>query len=96
MELTEQQVEGLLNEYVDIAAQIKELKAKQDAAKGQFVPWLEKVGAKKVSTKTFTASLSTRRGNVDMKKIQIAFKIADADLEAYRKPSSESWTVKKK
>jgi len=96
MELTEQQVEGLIKEHIALGEEIKELKKKQDAAKEQFTAWLDDKGAKKVTTKDFTATLTTRAGNFDKKAFQIAHKIMDSEMDKFKKAPSVFCTVKKK
>ena len=95
-ELTEAQVEGLIIEHIELGAQIKELKKKQDAAKEQFTAWLDDRGAKKVTTKDFVATLSKRTGSFDKKAFQIEHKIPDSEMAKFKKADSVFWTVKKK
>jgi len=77
MELTEQEVEGLIKEHIALGEEIKTLKAAQDAAKGKLTAWLDDKGAKRVSTHDFTATLTTRKGAFDKKAFQIAHGILD-------------------
>jgi len=95
-ELTEQQVEGLIKEHIELGAQIKELKKKQDAAKSQFTEWLDAKGATKVTTNDFTAKLTTRAGAFDKKAFQIAHGITESEMDKFKKASTSFWTVKKK
>jgi len=96
VKLTQDQVEGLINEHIELGEQIKALKKRDDEIKAKYTHWLDNVGAAKVQADTFTATKSKRKGAVDLKKIQIAYKIPDYELETYRKDGSEFWTVKKK
>ncbi len=96
MELSEQQVEGLIKEHIALGEQIKELKKAQDAAKETFTAWLDAKGAKRVTTNDFVATLTTRKGNFDKKAFQIAHKIADFEMDKFKKAPSVFWTVKKK
>ena len=96
MELTEQEVEGLIIEHIALGEEIKALKKKQDAAKLEFTSWLDAKGAKKVSTNDFIAVLSKRAGAFDKKAFQIAHKIPDSEMAKFKKDDSVFWTVKKK
>ncbi len=94
-EMSEDQVESLINEYTDINDEMKALKKKQDKIKAIYTEWLDNMGATSVTTAKFTAKLSSRKGTVDMKILQRDYKISDAELELFRKAPSKFWVVKK-
>ncbi len=96
VKLTENEVEQLINEHIQIGEQMKALKTKDDAIKKQYIEWLDSVGAAKVRADTFTATKTKRKGGVDVKQIQIKYKISDMELNDFRKADTEFWTVKKK
>ena len=94
-EMTEMQIESLINEYTDINDEMKALKKKQDKIKAIYTEWLDNIGATSVTTAKFTAKLSSRKGSIDMKILQRDYKISDTELELFRKAPSKFWVVKK-
>ena len=91
--MTTDELIQLTDEYADLLATKQEIDSQMSITKNNIVEELEKVNDDKFSFPSLTAKKSTRKGNVDMKALQIKYNISDADLDELRNPSTSSWTL---
>ena len=95
--MTKDELQQVADDYTDVAAKVKELTGEMKILKSNIVSELEKVDDTKFDfLNGLTANKQTRKGNVDMKELQIKYGINDADLDLLRKESTSSWVLKVK
>lgn len=83
------ELEAIGQEYAELDEQIKKLQEEQRSLKDQLI---EKSGGSSLTLNSLTLSKQTKKGALDYQKF-----VSDNQLEVsdeYRKPSTESWTVR--
>lgn len=93
--MTSDELIQIADDYYDTAAKKKEIDAQMKILKSNIVTELEKTEYKQFDFGNgLKATKQSRVGTVDIKAIQIKYNISDAELDEFRKPSSESWVFK--
>ena len=92
MEVNE--LKDLADNFVEVTATKKGLESELKKMKEDIVSELEKVDDTKFNfLNGLKAAKQDRKGTVDIKAIQIKYNISDAELDAFRKPSTFSWVL---